>query len=70
MTGRSSNLHLALWIAATGLSYGEIARRIAAEAKAQGHRQIAPDATRVRRWIDGERPRPPGPRWIASSSRC
>ncbi|GGW82602.1 Tat pathway signal protein [Streptomyces galilaeus] len=66
MTGRSSNLHLALWIAATGLSYGEIARRIAAEAKAQGHRQIAPDATRVRRWIDGERPRPPVPALLAA----
>ncbi|MCL6737426.1 hypothetical protein [Streptomyces neyagawaensis] len=50
MTGRTSNPHLALWVAATGLSHGEIARRIAAEAKTQGHRQIAPDATRVRRW--------------------
>ncbi|MFE5759473.1 Tat pathway signal protein [Streptomyces massasporeus] len=66
MTGRSTNAHLALWIAATGLSHGEIARRIAAEAKAQGHRQIAPDATRVRRWIDGERPRPPVPALLAA----
>lgn len=66
MTGRTSNPHLALWIAATGLSHGEIARRIAAEAKAQGHRQIAPDATRIRRWIDGERPRPPVPALLAA----
>ncbi|MFJ5645808.1 Tat pathway signal protein [Streptomyces sp. NPDC093223] len=66
MPSTSSNTHLALWIAATGLSHGEIARRIAAEAKAQGHRQIAPDATRVRRWIDGERPRPPVPVLLAS----
>ncbi|MFC8898107.1 Tat pathway signal protein [Streptomyces cinereoruber] len=66
MTGRSSNAHLALWIAATGLSHGEIARRIAAEAIRQGHRQIAPDATRVRRWIDGERPRPPVPALLAA----
>ncbi|MEU9480753.1 Tat pathway signal protein [Streptomyces sp. NPDC048191] len=66
MTGRSSNPHLALWIAATGLSHGEIARRIAAEAIRQGHRQIAPDATRVRRWIDGERPRPPVPALLAA----
>ncbi|MFJ8098658.1 Tat pathway signal protein [Streptomyces griseofuscus] len=66
MTGRSSNVHLALWIAATGLSHGEIARRIAAEATRRGHRQVAPDATRVRRWIDGERPRPPVPVLLAA----
>lgn len=46
---RSSNPHLALWVAASGLSNGEIARRVAAEAVRQGHRQIAPDATRIRR---------------------
>ncbi|MFF1419227.1 Tat pathway signal protein [Streptomyces sp. NPDC058280] len=65
MVSRSGNPHLELWIAATGLSHGEIARRIAATAKAQGHRQIAPDATRIRRWIDGERPRPPVPALLA-----
>ncbi|MFJ9822535.1 hypothetical protein ACIRU3_46520 [Streptomyces sp. NPDC101151] len=65
MANRSSNPHLALWIAATGLSHGEIARRVAVTAKAQGHRQVAPDATRVRRWIDGERPRPPVPALLA-----
>ncbi|MET7717724.1 hypothetical protein [Streptomyces sp. NPDC005407] len=65
MASRSGNPHLALWIAATGLSHGEIARRIAAAAKARGHRQIAPDATRIRRWIDGERPRPPVPALLA-----
>ncbi|MHA7962304.1 Tat pathway signal protein [Streptomyces sp. L500] len=66
MTGRSSNPHLALWVAASGLSHGEIARRVAAEAVRRGHRQIAPDATRVRRWIDGERPRPPVPALLAA----
>ncbi|WP_405785926.1 Tat pathway signal protein [Streptomyces sp. NBC_01367] len=65
MASRSGNPHLELWIAATGLSHGEIARRIAAAAKAQGHRQIAPDATRIRRWTDGERPRPPVPALLA-----
>ncbi|MET8682458.1 Tat pathway signal protein [Streptomyces sp. NPDC004647] len=65
MASRSGNPHLALWIAATGLSHGEIARRIAAAAKAQGHRQIAPDATRIRRWTDGEKPRPPVPALLA-----
>ncbi|AOR29743.1 Tat pathway signal protein [Streptomyces fodineus] len=66
MPSRSSNPHLALWVAATGLSHGEIARRVAAEAIRQGHRQIAPDATRIRRWIDGECPRPPVPALLAA----
>ncbi|RLV69461.1 hypothetical protein STAN_4989 [Streptomyces sp. CBMAI 2042] len=66
MPSRSSNAHLALWVAASGLSHGEIARRISAEAIRRGHRQITPDATRVRRWIDGERPRPPVPALIAA----
>ncbi|WP_240351047.1 DUF6087 family protein [Streptomyces olivoreticuli] len=66
MTGRSSNPHLALWVAASGLSHGEIARRIAAEAVRRGHRQITPDATRIRRWVDGERPRPPVPALLAA----
>ncbi|MFJ2111898.1 Tat pathway signal protein [Streptomyces sp. NPDC087850] len=63
---RCSNPHLALWVAASGSSNGEIARRVAAEAVRQGHRQIAPDATRIRRWIDGERPRPPVPALLAA----
>ncbi|MFI1886051.1 hypothetical protein [Streptomyces jumonjinensis] len=49
MTNQFGNPHLTLWIAASGLSHGEIARRIAAVAKARGHRQIAPDTTRIRR---------------------
>ncbi|MFJ1595354.1 Tat pathway signal protein [Streptomyces sp. NPDC088261] len=61
MTDRPGNPHLALWIATAGPSHGEITRRIATAAKVRGHRQIAPDATRVRRWIDGEKPRPPVP---------
>lgn len=65
MASRSGNQHLELWIAATGLSQGEIARRVTAAAKAHGHPQIAPDATRIRRWIDGERPRPPVPALLA-----
>ncbi|MDQ0775461.1 tetratricopeptide (TPR) repeat protein [Streptomyces aurantiacus] len=67
MASRSGNLHLELWIAAAGLSHREIARRIAAAAKARGHRQIAPDATRIRRWIDGERPRSPVPALLAET---
>ncbi|GAA2327924.1 Tat pathway signal protein [Streptomyces violaceusniger] len=66
MASRTNNPHLALWIAATGLSHGELARRVAAEAVHLGHRQITPDATRVRRWIDGERPRSPVPTLLAA----
>ena len=66
MASRSGNAHLELWIEATGLSHGEIARRIATAAKARGHRQIAPDTTRIRRWIDGEKPRPPVPTLLAA----
>ncbi|MCZ9346255.1 Tat pathway signal protein [Streptomyces sp. TRM76130] len=65
MVSGSGNPHLALWIAATGLSHGEIARRVAAVSKARGHRQIAPDATRIRRWMDGEKPRSPVPALLA-----
>ncbi|MEU9210676.1 hypothetical protein AB0D27_22665 [Streptomyces sp. NPDC048415] len=65
MASRSGNPHLALWISASGLSHGEVARRIAVAGKARGHRQIAPDATRIRRWIDGEKPRPPVPALLA-----
>ncbi|WKX72338.1 Tat pathway signal protein [Streptomyces sp. XD-27] len=65
MASGSGNPHLALWIAVTGLSHGEIARRIAVAGKAQGHKQITPDTTRVRRWIEGERPRPPVPALLA-----
>ncbi|MER5972188.1 Tat pathway signal protein [Streptomyces sp. NPDC002055] len=66
MTGRISNPNLALWIAAADLSHGELARRIAAEAIRRGHRQVAPNATRIRRWIEGERPRPPVPVLLAA----
>ncbi|MFD9904043.1 Tat pathway signal protein [Streptomyces sp. NPDC059063] len=65
MASRPGNAHLALWTDACGLSHGEIARRIAALGNAQGHKQIAPDATRIRRWIDGEKPRPPVPALLA-----
>lgn len=65
MSSRSGNPHLALWIAATGLSQGEIARRVTTLANVRGHRQVAPDATRIRRWIDGEKPRPPVPALLA-----
>ncbi|MET7695146.1 Tat pathway signal protein [Streptomyces sp. NPDC005483] len=65
MPNRSGNPHLALWIDVSGLPHGEIARRVASTAKTQGHNQVAPDTTRIRRWVDGERPRPPVPAVLA-----
>ncbi|MFE9424124.1 Tat pathway signal protein [Kitasatospora sp. NPDC006697] len=52
-------------MAASGLSNGEIARQVNARAHQAGLRQIASDATRVRRWLDGEQPRPPVPQFLA-----
>ncbi|MFE9687848.1 hypothetical protein [Streptomyces sp. NPDC006285] len=65
MASRSGNPHLALWTAASGLPHAEIARRTAVAGTAPGHRQIAPDATRIRHWIDGDTPRPPVPALLA-----
>jgi len=66
MVQGTGNPYLTAWVEASGLAHGEIARRIATEAMRRGHRQIAPDATRLRRWMDGERPRPPVPEILAA----
>lgn len=66
MADRAGNAYLELWIAAAGISHRELARRTGTAARARGHTQIAPDATRVRRWLDGERPRPPVPALLAA----
>ncbi|WP_254392448.1 Tat pathway signal protein [Streptomyces buecherae] len=63
---KPDNPQLALLIAATGLPHAEIARRLVARAQAEGHRQVAPGVTRIRRWIEGERPRPPVPDLLAA----
>lgn len=62
----TGNPHLTEWVRVSGLSHGEISRRIAAEALRCGIRQVTPDATRLRRWMDGERPRPPVPEILAA----
>jgi hypothetical protein len=58
------NQYLSAWVDASGLSHGEIVRRVAAEAIRRGHRQVRPDASRLRRWIEGENPRPPVPQLL------
>ncbi|SFC48590.1 transcriptional regulator [Streptomyces aidingensis] len=47
------------------MSQGELARRTRAGARKRGHPHIAPDASSVRRWLHGERPRPPVPDILA-----
>jgi hypothetical protein len=58
------NQYLSAWVDASGLSHGEIVRRVSAEAIRCGHRQVRPDASRLRRWIEGENPRPPVPQLL------
>lgn len=59
------NLDLQILIQASGLSNRELARRVNDRAHRAGHRQVATDATRVRRWMDGEQPRSPIPGLLA-----
>ncbi|MFG1755330.1 hypothetical protein [Streptosporangium sandarakinum] len=65
MTKGTENFQLQTWVHASGLSLGEIARRISALARKRGHPQINPGTTRVRRWMNGEQPRPPVPELLA-----
>ncbi|MEU2013951.1 hypothetical protein, partial [Nocardia sp. NPDC019302] len=59
-------MHLSEWLARSGWSRGELARRVRTLALEWGEPQIRPDASSVRRWVDeGERPRPPVPAILA-----
>ncbi|MEU9334075.1 transcriptional regulator [Streptomyces sp. NPDC048290] len=49
----------------SGLSQGDLARRVAARARLYGHRHVNPDASNVRRWLQGGMPRDPLPKIIA-----
>jgi hypothetical protein len=60
------NQYLSAWVDASGLTHGEIVRRVTAEAIRQGHRQVRPDTSRLRRWMEGENPRPPVPQLLLS----
>ncbi|WP_240357682.1 hypothetical protein [Streptomyces cavourensis] len=53
------NQHLSDMFERTGLSQGELARRITTKARRNGLRHITPDATNVRRWLQGTTPRDP-----------
>ncbi|MER5783872.1 transcriptional regulator [Streptomyces mobaraensis] len=59
------NVKLSEWLERSGMSRGELARRVRAKAVERKQPHIAPDATGVRRWIGGERPRRPVPEILA-----
>ncbi|MFD4461074.1 hypothetical protein [Nocardia sp. NPDC058480] len=59
------NRQLEGWLAQTGWSNKEIARQVASYATARGELQVRPDASSVRRWLDGMQPRPPVPAILA-----
>jgi hypothetical protein len=62
---RTPNRRLAHYEARSGFSHAELARAVTRRAKAAGEAHICPDGSRVRRWLEGERPRDPVPRLLA-----
>jgi hypothetical protein len=65
-TGRKTpNSRLVYWFNRSGWNKHELARLVTRRAREMGHRQVCTDATRVRRWLGGERPREPIPGILA-----
>ncbi|MEU7030016.1 transcriptional regulator [Streptomyces sp. NPDC046275] len=62
---KTRNEQLANHLDRAGISRGELARRIKAKAVDYKQPHIAPDTTRIRCWIEGEKPRAPIPDIIA-----
>ncbi|MBZ4321291.1 transcriptional regulator [Streptomyces huiliensis] len=54
------------WLDRSGMSRGELARRVKAAAVQWGQPHISPNATRVRCWLRGEAPRAPLPGILAA----
>lgn len=61
----SPNDQLSYWLGRSGMSRKELARRVIAKAIEWGQPHITPNATRVRRWLEGETPRQPVPDILA-----
>ncbi|WP_329133631.1 transcriptional regulator [Streptomyces sp. NBC_01476] len=59
------NTDLVRWLDRSGMSHTELARRVKAAAQVWGQPHVTPDATTVRRWLGGDRPRPPVPEILA-----
>jgi tetratricopeptide (TPR) repeat protein len=63
---KAPNEKLTAWLKRSGLSNGELARRVKRAAQDAGHPHISPEATAVRRWTaEGMVPRRPVPGIIA-----
>ncbi len=62
---RSKNAVLAEWVRRSGWSHHEVARRVIAEAEAQGLHHVRPTHTNVRTWLAGTQPRKPVPALLA-----
>jgi hypothetical protein len=62
---KSPNADLARWLDRSGMSHKELASRVKAAAQVGGQPHVTPDATAVRRWLAGDRPRPPVPEILA-----
>ncbi|MGW7006142.1 transcriptional regulator [Streptomyces sp. NPDC054933] len=68
-SGESS---LCYWFRISGFTKKGLAAAVAAQARAMGYPNINPSASRVRGWLQGEKPRPPVPELLAAvfSERC
>ncbi|MFF0066974.1 transcriptional regulator [Streptomyces sp. NPDC005279] len=62
---KTPNSDLATWLARSGLSRTELARRVKAAAQTWGQPHISPNASTVRRWLEGDMPRSPLPEILA-----
>ncbi|MFF7146033.1 transcriptional regulator [Streptomyces nodosus] len=62
---KTPNDELAYWVGRSGISRKELARRVQSKAREWGQPNIAPNATSVRRWLEGETPRAPVPDILA-----
>ncbi|MGK5533205.1 transcriptional regulator [Streptomyces sp. URMC 129] len=62
---KTPNDDLAEWLERSGLSRGELARRVRTKALQWRQPHISPDTTRVRCWLAGEMPRHPVPGILA-----
>ncbi|MEU5695864.1 hypothetical protein [Actinosynnema sp. NPDC020468] len=61
----TGNESLAHWFRRGGWTQRELARAVTRLGRERGH-NVAPDASRVRRWLDGEQPRRPVPDLLAA----
>lgn len=61
-----ANEKLAAWLTRSGMSRGELARRVKTKATEWNEPHIAPNTSRVRCWLHGQSPRPPLPDIIAA----